>query len=184
MEHKKIIVIEGSPRRHGSSDAVSDQFIKGAQEAGHSVQKIYLNTKHIHACQGCRMCRQRDGECVFKDDAGTVIQQLIDADIFVFCSPIYFYSISAQLKLLIDRTFAREAEIKNKTAYFIASCAAPYEAPYQEFLDNAVNTFRGYLRCLENVAEGGILLADQTAMIENIEDNPAYKKAYAMGLTV
>lgn len=178
---KRILVIEGSPRRGGDSDTLSDQFINGAKESGHEVEKIYLNSKNIRGCQGCRACRNNGGVCVIKDDEAEIVEKLIQSDVFVLVSPVYFYSVTAQLKLFMDRTFAREFEIKNKKAYFITTSLAPYVEPYNKRLDIAVETFRGYLSILENIEEGGIIFGAGNAINPDITTNKAFLEAYEMG---
>ncbi|HRM90401.1 MAG TPA: flavodoxin family protein [Thomasclavelia ramosa] len=122
---KKIVVISSSPRKNGNSEILADQFIKGATSVGHKVIKINLANYRIAPCLACEYCRGHHNRCVLKDDANKVIEEIVNADVFVMATPVYFYSLSAQLKILIDRMFAREYEIRNspkrKTAYLIVN---------------------------------------------------------------
>ena len=93
---KHIVVICSSPRRHGNSEILADQFIKGARDAGHYVEKIVLSQYQIRPCLACEYCRQHQNECVQKDNANEIIDKIIKADVFVLATPIYFYSLSAQ----------------------------------------------------------------------------------------
>ena len=72
---------------------------------------------------------------------------MINADIIVLASPIYFYSITGQMKTLIDRCYSKFELLTDKEFYFILSCAAPYENPYKDDLDIAINTFRCFIKC-------------------------------------
>ena len=100
---KKVLILSGSPRKGGNSDLLCDEFAKGATEAGHNVEKIHVSEKNIHPCIACYHCSKNSGACVFKDDMAEILQKMIDADVLVLASPVYFYSIDAQLKAVIDR---------------------------------------------------------------------------------
>ena len=120
---KKVLILSGSPRKGGNSDILCDEFAKGATEAGHNVEKIRVSEKNIHPCIACYYCSKNSGVCVFKDDMAEILQKMIDADVFVLASPVYFYSIDSQLKAVIDRTVARWLEVKNKEFYYITTMA-------------------------------------------------------------
>ena len=115
---KKVLILSGSPRKGGNSDILCDEFAKGATESGHNVEKIHVSEKNIHPCIACYHCSKNSGACVFKDDMAEILQKMIDADVLVLASPVYFYSIDAQLKAVIDRTVARWLEVKNKEFYY------------------------------------------------------------------
>ena len=101
---KNVLILSGSPRKNGNSDILCDEFAKGATEAGHNVEKIHVSEKNIHPCIACYHCSKNSGACVFKDDMAEILQKMIYADVLVLASPVYFYSIDAQLKAVIDRT--------------------------------------------------------------------------------
>ena len=94
-----------------------------AVEAGNEAIKIRVAEKKIGFCSACYYCRQSGGVCAKKDDMADILQKMIDADVIVLASPVYFYSIDAQMKALIDRTLARWTEVKNKEFYYIVTCA-------------------------------------------------------------
>ena len=96
--------------------------MRGAMESGNEVEKIRVASKKIAPCSACYYCKN-SGECVHKDDMAEILQKMIDADVLVLASPVYFYSINAQLKAVIDRTVARWLEVKNKEFYYIATMA-------------------------------------------------------------
>ena len=111
---KKVLIISGSPRKGGNSDLLCDEFMRGAVDAGNNVTKIRAAEKKIGFCSACYYCRKSGGVCAKKDDMTDILQKIIDADVIVLASPVYFYSIDAQMKALIDRTLARWTEVKNK----------------------------------------------------------------------
>ena len=115
---KKVLILSGSPRKKGNSDILCDEFARGAIEAGHEVEKIRVAEKKIDYCRACYACRGT-GICAIKDDMAEVMQKMIDCDVMVLASPVYFYSIDAQLKAVIDRSVARWTEVKDKEFYYV-----------------------------------------------------------------
>ena len=109
----KIVVLEGSPNKAGSSNLLADNFVRGAKEAGHNVQIIDVAHANIHPCTGCIHCGY-EGPCVQKDDVEEIRQMILAADMLVFVTPLYYYGMSAQLKIMIDRFCAFNSSIQRK----------------------------------------------------------------------
>lgn len=109
----KIIVLEGSPNKKGSTHLLADCFCQGAKEAGHTVELIDVAHAHIHPCTGCIHCGY-EGPCVQQDDVESIRRKILDADMMVFATPLYYYGMSAQLKILIDRFCAINSSITRK----------------------------------------------------------------------
>ena len=105
---KQVLVIEGSPRKHGNTGFLSDEFIKGAEEAGHATEK------NIGYCVDCEVCQTEGGGCAKKDDFQEIKDKIAACDVLVLVSPVYYYSVTAQLKTLIDRTYSALTEISGK----------------------------------------------------------------------
>lgn len=119
---KKVLILSGSPRKGGNSDILCDEFLRGALEAGNEVEKIRVTERKVAPCSACYYCRDHGGVCVHKDDMASILQKMINADVIVLASPVYFYSINAQLKAVIDRTVARwPAGWRSKTRSSITS---------------------------------------------------------------
>lgn len=177
---KKVLILSGSPRKGGNSDILCDQFAKGAQEAGNKVEKIRVADKKIGYCRACYYCRDHAGECAVKDDMAEVLRKMIEADVIVLASPVYFYSIDAQLKAVIDRTVARWLEVENKEFYYIVTCADTEKSATLTTLD----CFRGYADCVEGAKECGVIYGTGVYEKGKIEGTPAYKNAYEMGKKV
>ncbi len=178
---KKVLVIEGSPRVSGNTDTLCDEFIRGAKEAGNEVEKIYLNQKNIHGCIGCNTCRRNGGTCVFKDDAVELNQKILEADVVLWATSVYWYSVTSQLKAVIDRTFAIEDDIVNKDYYFLYTCMAPHEGEYAKKLDYVTNVMEGYVACLDDSVQlKGVIVGDGFTK-ENKETHHATQEAYLMG---
>lgn len=177
---KKVLILSGSPRKGGNSDILCDEFMRGALEAGNSVEKIRVSEKKIAPCHGCYYCKDHSGECAHKDDMADVLQKMIDADVIVMASPVYFYSIDAQLKAVIDRTVARWLEVKNKDFYYIVTMA-------DEQLESANTTLaclRGYADCVNGAVEKGVIIGKGVYEPGKVKAAPAMKQAYLMGKDV
>ena len=120
---KKVLILSGSPRKGGNSDVLCDEFAKGALSAGNEVEKIRIAEKKISYCTGCYFCKNSGGRCAINDDMGEILEKILSCDVLVLASPVYFYSICAQLKAVIDRSVARWTEIKYKEMYYILTAA-------------------------------------------------------------
>lgn len=177
---KKVLILSGSPRKGGNSDILCDEFARGAQEAGHEVEKIRVAAKKVAPCSACYYCRDHGGACAHKDDMAEILQKMIDADVLVLASPVYFYSIDAQLKAVIDRSVARWLEVKNKEFYYIATMADEGRAS----ADTTLACFRGYADCVEGAIERGVIIGDGVYEAGKVKNTPAMRKAYEMGLGV
>ncbi len=177
---KKVLILSGSPRKGGNSDLLCDEFMRGASEAGNHVEKIRVSEKKIGYCTGCYYCQTSGGACAIKDDMAEVLQKMIDADVLVLASPVYFYSIAAQLKAVIDRTVARWLEVKNKEFYFIVTCADEEK----ESQERTIECFRGYMDCVEGAVEKGVIYGTGVYQKGEIKSRSAFKDAYEMGKRV
>ncbi len=177
---KKVLILSGSPRKGGNSDTLCDQFMKGAQETGNEVEKIFVADKKIGYCRACYYCNDHKGECIIKDDMAEILQKMLDADVIVLSSPVYFYSISAQLKTVIDRTVARWLEFKNKEFYYIMSAAEDTDT----VMDCTLECFRGLAECFEGSIEKGVIYGKGAYEKGAIKNMPAMIEAYEMGKSI
>ncbi|MDO4543146.1 MAG: flavodoxin family protein [Clostridia bacterium] len=109
----KITVLQGSPHKNGSSNLLAEQFIKGAGEAGHEITVLDAAHMSVHPCIGCGKCGM-NGECAFKDDNTEIRNSLLEADMAVFVTPIYYFGMSAQLKAVIDRFYSYTTRLSAK----------------------------------------------------------------------
>ena len=101
-----IVVLSGSPRKNGNTDRLVSAFIEGAESEGKAVSLFRVADMKISGCLGCNHCFEEKGVCVQKDDMGQILDALRKADAIVLASPVYYWAVSAQLKLAIDRTYA------------------------------------------------------------------------------
>ncbi|MCR4951887.1 MAG: flavodoxin family protein [Solobacterium sp.] len=118
----KIVVLNGSPHPKGATADMVNAFKAGAEEAGHEVNVIACAFKNVKGCLGCDYCREHEGTCVQKDDMQEIYPEILSADMVVFASPIYYFTLSAQLQAVIHRTYAIDIP-KNvkKTALILSS---------------------------------------------------------------
>ena len=103
---KKIVVITGSPRKKGNSFAMTEAFIRAAEAKGHSVTRFDAAMKNVGGCRACETCFRTGKACSFDDDFNTIAPAILEADAVVFSMPVYWYSIPAQIKGVIDRLFS------------------------------------------------------------------------------
>ncbi len=177
---KKVLMLSSSPRQGGNSDVLCDEFMKGALEVGNEVEKIFLKDKRINYCTGCSVCSMYGKPCPQKDDAAEVVEKMIAADVIVMATPVYFYTMCAQMKTLIDRCCARYLEIKDKEFYFIVAAA---ESEIR-MMERTIDGFRGFLDCLEGPVEKGVIYGVGAWKVGEIKDKSAMQEAYRMGKDV
>ena len=176
---KNVLILSSSPRRGGNSDTLCDEFMQGAIESGHRVEKVFLRDKTIHPCTGCGVCSQYKKPCPQKDDAAEIIGKMLAADVIVMATPVYFYAMSAQMKTLIDRCCGPYTEMKNKEFYFIATAAEDDNG----IMDRIVANFMGFLDCLENPTVKGTLFCGGVWHVGEIEGNPDLEASIRAGKT-
>lgn len=109
---KKILVVLGGGRTKGNTEQLAGEFIKGAAEAGHRTELISLNKLQVNGCTGCNACRYGKS-CVQKDDFNDLVPRIMSADLIVFASPLYFWTISAKIKAFIERFYCIGLEDEN-----------------------------------------------------------------------
>ena len=174
---KKVLILSSSPRRGGNSDRLCDRFMAGAQQAGHEVEKIFLKDRRIGYCTGCGACYGGAGPCPQKDDAAGVIGKMVEADVIVMATPVYFYTLSAQMKTLIDRCCARYTEISGKEFYLLLTAA---EEEREKMLRTA-DTFQGFFDCLEEPHLRATVFGTGVWHAGEIAGHPALREAYEAG---
>lgn len=122
---KKIVVITGSPRKAGNSFAMTDAFIKAAQAKGHTVTRFDATMMNVGGCHACETCFKSGKACSFDDDFNKIAPAVLEADAVVFTMPVYWYSIPAQIKAVIDKLYSfcvAGKDIAGKECALIACC--------------------------------------------------------------
>jgi multimeric flavodoxin WrbA len=177
---KRVLVLSGSARKNGNSSILCDQFISGAEEAGHESEKVYVSDKVINYCIGCSVCKGNGGKCVRQDDMSEIIEKMKLADVIVLATPVYFYSMDAQMKVLIDRTYAGYREMKNKDFYIIVTGAANEK----HYFKTAVDGLKGFIRCVPGAKGKGIIYGIDSGEVGDVKNTKAMNEAYEMGKAV
>ena len=174
---KKIIVISTSLRHGSNSDMLADHFIDGAKSAGNDVEKISLVGKNIQFCKGCMAC-QKLGRCTIKDDVNDIMAKVLQADVVVWATPIYYYEMSGQMKTLIDRMNAMyELDYQFRDVYLLTT-AAEDEA---ETPKRAETGLTGWIDCYPKSHLAGTLFCGGVNDAREIQCNPKLQEAYEMG---
>ena len=173
----KIVVLEGSPNKNGSSNMLANEFIRGAQEAGHTVQVIDAAHSDIHPCAGCIRCGY-EGPCVQKDDVEQFRGIILDADMVVFVTPLYYYGMSAQLKTLVDRFCAINSSITRRHMKSALLAAAWNSDSWTfEALKSHYKTLVRYL----NLTDMGTVLGKGCGSLSMTKHSPYTQRAYELG---
>ena len=144
-ETKKVLIILGSPRRMGNSAALAARISRGAQSAGAEVETLFLQDLEISPCRGCDTCRKPDSKgCAIKDDMQGIYPKLIRADAWVIASPVYWFTMSAQTKIFMDRCYALLAYAEDPFAGKPIGIAMSYGDvdPVKSGCVNALRTFQ------------------------------------------
>ena len=178
--NKKVVILSSSPRKGGNSEALAAAFAKGAQEAGNQVETVYLREKQYGFCKGCLAC-QKLGHCVIKDDAVEIAAKMHDADVLVFATPVYYYSVSGQLKTMLDRANPLFGTDYAFTKAYLLATAAEDEP---ETVDGSVKAVQGWVDCFDRCELAGTVFAGGVTDVGEIAGHPALEKAYQSGKEV
>ena len=154
------------------------QFKKGAEEAGNRVEQVYLHQLNIGFCSACYGCRGTN-TCVQKDDMEQLLQKMVEADVLVLATPVYFYSMDGQMKTVIDRTLPRYTEIRDKEVCFIATAAAEKAA-----MERTIDGLRGFTDCLPGAQVKGVIYGEGVYQKGEVEASPAFTESYRAGKSV
>ena len=183
-EQKKLLVFLGSPREESNSDILAGEAIRGAEEAGAAVETFKLSRMDLHPCLGCGICRKMGDRvmCAISDDMTMMYPKLLAADAYLFATPIYFFTMSAQTKMFLDRFYAFGGEGGYKNRGKKVGVVAAYGSD-DAFESGAVNAFRSfqdafrYMKCeVVGFAHGK---AKAAGLIR--EDDHALAEAYKLG---
>ena len=176
-ENKSVLIISGSPRKGGNTDLLCDAFARGAEEVGGQVEKIFLADYRIDYFSEADEQRVGDRADEAEDDAPMLVDKMVRADVIVLASPVYYMNITGQLKTFIDRTFGRYREMKDKEFFYLTACADPEDST----ADWAINAFRGFVMCLPNPTERGMVKAVGMGRKGAVKGSQFEEEAYQLG---
>lgn len=177
---KKVLVIETSLRARSNSDALAEEFARGAKDAGNEVEIVSLKGKKIAFCTGCFGCL-RAGHCVIKDDANEITEKILEAEAVVWSTPIYYYEMSGQMKTLIDRMNAMyELDYKFRDVYLLTTAAEDEEQTPKR----AEAGLTGWIDCYPKSHLAGTLFCGGVNDAREIDGNAKLQEAYELGKNV
>lgn len=179
---KNILVLMTSPRKNGNTDRLADALIEGALEKGHIVHKLCASEQKINPCIHCQYCVSHEGVCVQKDSMQAVYEAFGKADVIVLASPLYFHSISAQLKTILDRLYAagscKSFQYEEKESVLLMTCMEQDNTIFKQ----AEAYYRTLLaRAFPWKSRGEVCVSGLTADKNSIDGHPALKQAKEIG---
>lgn len=178
----KITVISGSPHKEGTSAVLVNKFIRGAEEAGHEVYRFDAAYRSVHPCMACDKCLADGGRCVYQDDMTELSEKIIGSDAVIFASPIYYNDICGQLKVTIDRFYAKDAEMKGakKTALLLS-----FGDDTMEAVEGVVGNFKAMIGYFGwKLAGPGVVAAVGCSTADDVKKTSIPQKAYELGKNI
>lgn len=174
---KKVVVLSTSLRTNSNSELLAKSFVDGAKDSGNEVKYISLKNKDIRFCIGCLAC-QKTGHCVIKDDVADIMNSVLEADVVVWSTPIYYYEMSGQMKTLIDRLNPMYSkDYKFRDVYLLATAAEEGD----EVFEKVITGLNGWIDCFEKTTIKGTILAGGVSDSGAISGNDKLKEAYDLG---
>lgn len=173
----KITVITGSPHRKGSSALLADEFIRGAREAGHEIYRFDAAFEDLHPCLGCDKCGMGSAPCVWKDSMQKLNSHLLEAETVVLVTPLYYFNVSAQLKIVIDRFYANTHKLTGNKKVILMSTAFDNNDWTMQALSSYYKTLAEYMRW----EDAGMLLATGCGDRNSTAHSKYPQIAYKMG---
>ncbi len=179
MDDKRVLIIEGSPRKNGNSQLLCEAFQKGAQDAGHLVDLVRIQEKKIGFCMACDGCMRNGGMCVLRDDMADVLKLFQESDVLVLATPVYFYGVSAQIKTFIDRTYPIWQNLGQKDVYYIVSAGLG-----EDIINRSLGDLDGFVEHLKDSEVKGRIYAPNVMEAGLVKDTELIAEAYQMGKQV
>ena len=174
---KNVLIISASLRSRSNSEALARSFMEGAESAGHKVELVTLKGKQLAFCKGCLAC-QKLGHCVIADDADPIAQKMEQADVIVFATPVYYFSMAGQLKTLLDRcNYLFSANYKFRDIYALTAAAENEDSTPVK----TVMAIEGWVECFEKARLAGSVFAGGVAAMGDIAGHAALQEAFEMG---
>ncbi len=177
---KNIVILSGSPRKGGNTDRLAGAFASGAQKAGHQLTLFRVADLHIGGCRACNHCFTHGGVCVQQDDMPPILDAVRKADVLVFASPVYYFGVSGQIKLALDRFFALLQEgTPGRRVVLLITCGADTELA----ADPSIAMFRKVI-AFQKWEEAGIVIAPGLHTPGEIDGRAELARAEALGASL
>ena len=177
---KRVLIISSSIRPNSNSELLANAFANGARESGNEVKLVSLKEKTIGFCKGCLAC-QKLGHCVINDDANEITEKLLNAEVVVWATPIYYYEMSGQMKTMIDRANSLyPRDYKFRDVYMLTTAAEDED----DVDERAVAGLQGWVDCFAKAEFRGKVFAGGVNDPDEIKGHKALAEAYEMGKAV
>ena len=150
---KRVLVISTSIRTGSNSELLARAFAEGAKAAGNKVDFVTLHDKTLQFCRGCYVC-QKTQKCVMEDDASALAEMVKESDVVAFATPVYFFGMSGQLKVLLDRLNPLfPSDYCFRDIYLLMAAAEPDTS----LMDPTVEGLNGWIRCFPKCRLAGVI---------------------------
>lgn len=174
-----ILILMTSPHSHGTTSVLCDSFARGAAEMGHQVDRIDTSKLEIHPCNGCGSCHISN-LCIQKDEMQIIYKKIQEADLVVFGTPVYFYNISAQLKLIFDRLYCCYKQLHPKYAVLLSVCANPSPQSH----DTVKASYKEFIKCTRSIENLGFVGACGISSRDALLRTSYPQMAYELGKSI
>lgn len=145
---KKVVVISSSPRKGGNSDTLCDEFIRGAVDGNNKAVKYFLEDIEFGSCKACMACKTPERECYQEDELSIILDDMMEADVIVYATPVYYYSMTGTLKRFFDRCYPIFSHLENKDYYIITAVGSSN--------GNALTGIRDFISFSKNPTEKAV----------------------------
>ena len=178
---KKVLGVVGSPRKKGNTDILVASMLEGARKEGAKTEVVFLDDLHIAECDGCHVCWKAK-PCKKKDDMNDLYPKIIENDVIIFGTPVYWYGPTALMKCFIDRFVyfncpENRLKIKGKDVVL----AVPFEEENPDTATPLVTFFEKSLNYLEMNIVGKVIVPGVTLKGEIVKKNDRMKEAFELG---
>ena len=178
---KKVLIFMASPRPHGNTNALCAKFAEGARESGHIVRQVNFSDIKLSPCLGCNYCGSHGGKCCQPDDMNALLEAFAACDVIVLASPLYYYTVNAQLKIFIDRLYAAGLpngfKYDKKESVLIMTCGEDSD----DIIDEPVGYYRLLLEKMYPWENRGEILASGFSKTPDIAGRPELEASYELG---
>lgn len=177
-KNMKIVVLTGSPHRQGTSALLADAFISGAASKGHAIVRFDTAFENVGPCRACYYCEAHHGECVQQDAMREILPAILSADMIVLVTPLYYFSMTAQLKTVLDRLMPQRAALRDHPmkCAMLVTCGSD--------TDWNMDAIMAHYKVLQQYLpweDQGVVLAKNVFARKDIEDTDYPAAARALG---
>ena len=175
-----IVILQGSPNTNGSTNLLVESFIKGVKESGHNVKRFDICNMGINPCNGCVACGY-EGPCVIDDDNAIIKNEILNSDMIVFATPLYYYGMTAQLKTVVDRFCSYNSSLHSKRMKSVLLAVAWNS---DDWTFDALETHYKTLVRYNHFEDKGMILGRGCGTPSMTQNSKYIKEAYELGKRV